>query len=377
MTKFNYKTFQNKDRVYTEIRSLKGISKLWIWNDDVKEYQPPKKGKIYQTRKRVLKFGKTQRITKFFETLEQARQWQIEADNCSPVYEKQIIDVKFKDILANWQTRILPKLKENTQVGYQKIIIKYFVPLLNVEMKDFNSKVVDDWIDFLLESPRTHRRSTFIHELDLLSAILNFHIEYSDNFVSPIKKRHRKAIQVKDSEFRGKDLSESDFFKFRSELSKLKHGHLFSTMATVQFFQALRVSEVAAIHWEDIVLNDISPVESRIIISRSIKWIRKAGAIPRLENNFKNSKANGGLKEQPIFEETYKRLTAFSNAEEEAAELTDVMPFLLESKLVDRGAVYSKASLWQEHVVTDQRLVTGQNPASAKEVGKQIAMLVG
>ncbi len=72
-----------------------------------------------------------------------------------------------------------------------------------------------------------------------------------------------------------------------------------------------------------------------------------------------------------------KRLTAFSNAEEEAAELTDVMPFLLESKLVDRGAVYSKASLWQEHVVTDQRLVTGQNPASAKEVGKQIAMLVG
>ncbi len=71
-----------------------------------------------------------------------------------------------------------------------------------------------------------------------------------------------------------------------------------------------------------------------------------------------------------------KKLTGFSNAEEEAAKLTNVMPFLLESKLVERGGVYSKASLWQEHVVNDQRLVTGQNPASAKEVGKQVALLV-
>ncbi len=71
-----------------------------------------------------------------------------------------------------------------------------------------------------------------------------------------------------------------------------------------------------------------------------------------------------------------KHLTGFSNAEEDAAELTDVMPFLLESKLIERGGIYSKASLWQEHVVNDQRLVTGQNPASAKEVGKQVAMIV-
>lgn len=71
-----------------------------------------------------------------------------------------------------------------------------------------------------------------------------------------------------------------------------------------------------------------------------------------------------------------KNLTGFSNAEEAAAELTDVMPFLLETKLVDRGGIYSKANLWQKHVVTDQRLVTGQNPASAEGVGEQVAKLV-
>lgn len=73
---------------------------------------------------------------------------------------------------------------------------------------------------------------------------------------------------------------------------------------------------------------------------------------------------------------TGKKLTGFSNAEEDAAGLTDVMPFLLESKLVERGAHYSKADLWKEHVIVDQRLVTGQNPASAEGVGAQVARLI-
>jgi putative intracellular protease/amidase len=72
-----------------------------------------------------------------------------------------------------------------------------------------------------------------------------------------------------------------------------------------------------------------------------------------------------------------KRVTGFSNDEEEAAELTKVVPFLLESALIDRGGRYQKAAgLWREHVVTDGRLVTGQNPASAAGVGKAVAELL-
>ena len=71
-----------------------------------------------------------------------------------------------------------------------------------------------------------------------------------------------------------------------------------------------------------------------------------------------------------------KDLTAFSNDEEEAAGLTRVVPFLLESKLRERGANYSKAGLWQEKVVVSDRLITGQNPASAKKVGEEIARLL-
>jgi len=72
-----------------------------------------------------------------------------------------------------------------------------------------------------------------------------------------------------------------------------------------------------------------------------------------------------------------KRVTGFSNDEEEAAKLTKVVPFLLESRLIERGGRYEKAiGLWKEHVVTDGRLVTGQNPASAAGVGREVARLL-
>lgn len=71
-----------------------------------------------------------------------------------------------------------------------------------------------------------------------------------------------------------------------------------------------------------------------------------------------------------------KRLAAFSDAEEEAVGLTKVVPFLLETELVKRGAKYTKAGLWQAHVVTDGRLVSGQNPASATGVGEAMAKLL-
>jgi putative intracellular protease/amidase len=65
-----------------------------------------------------------------------------------------------------------------------------------------------------------------------------------------------------------------------------------------------------------------------------------------------------------------KRINAFTNEEETAVKLENVVPFLLESKLVEHGAIFEKSELWQKHVTVDQRVVTGQNPASAKGVGE-------
>ncbi len=67
-----------------------------------------------------------------------------------------------------------------------------------------------------------------------------------------------------------------------------------------------------------------------------------------------------------------KKVNAFTNEEEDAVGLTEVVPFLLETKLIERGAIFEKSGLWQPHVVVDQRLITGQNPASAKSVGEEL-----
>ena len=71
-----------------------------------------------------------------------------------------------------------------------------------------------------------------------------------------------------------------------------------------------------------------------------------------------------------------KTLAAFTNEEEEAVELTEQMPFLLETKLIERGAQHTEAPNFQPHVVVSDRLVTGQNPASATETAKAIVQLL-
>lgn len=71
-----------------------------------------------------------------------------------------------------------------------------------------------------------------------------------------------------------------------------------------------------------------------------------------------------------------KRVTGFTNDEEEAIGLTQVVPFLLEDGLKNAGGKFVKAPNWQANVVVDDRLVTGQNPASAKGVAEAIIKLL-
>lgn len=67
-----------------------------------------------------------------------------------------------------------------------------------------------------------------------------------------------------------------------------------------------------------------------------------------------------------------KRVSAFTNEEEAAVGLTDVVPFLLQTRLEERGAKHSGAANFVVHVVRDGRLVTGQNPASATGVAEAV-----
>lgn len=67
-----------------------------------------------------------------------------------------------------------------------------------------------------------------------------------------------------------------------------------------------------------------------------------------------------------------KKLTGFSNTEEAAVGLTDVVPFLVEDALKANGGRYSRAEDWTSHAVVDGNLITGQNPASSEATAKAL-----
>jgi putative intracellular protease/amidase len=67
-----------------------------------------------------------------------------------------------------------------------------------------------------------------------------------------------------------------------------------------------------------------------------------------------------------------KNITGFTNTEEEAVQLTEVVPFLLEDELKNKGGIYSKKEDWASYVVKDGLLITGQNPASSAAAAKEL-----
>jgi putative intracellular protease/amidase len=71
-----------------------------------------------------------------------------------------------------------------------------------------------------------------------------------------------------------------------------------------------------------------------------------------------------------------KKVTGFTNSEEEGVQLTKVVPYLLEDELKAKGGIYSSGSDWSSYVVKDGKLITGQNPASSEEAAKALLAML-
>jgi len=67
-----------------------------------------------------------------------------------------------------------------------------------------------------------------------------------------------------------------------------------------------------------------------------------------------------------------KKVTGFTNTEEAAVQLTDIVPFLVENMLTENGGIYSKKEDWAAYAIQDRNLITGQNPASSELVAEKL-----
>ncbi len=71
-----------------------------------------------------------------------------------------------------------------------------------------------------------------------------------------------------------------------------------------------------------------------------------------------------------------KKVTGFSNSEEDAVGLTEVVPFLIEDEFKAQGALYEKGPDWQSFVLVEGQLITGQNPGSSEEAAVKLLELL-
>lgn len=105
--------------------------------------------------------------------------------------------------------------------------------------------------------------------------------------------------------------------------------------------------------------NSIALIESFYANNKPVAAVCHA---PAVFKNTKDSEGNALV--------NGKRVTCFSNTEEEAVQLTNVVPFLVEDMLKANGGHYLKKDDWQSYAVEDGLLITGQNPASSELVAE-------
>jgi integrase len=216
-------------------------------------------------------------------------------------------------MMEEWKRRRFAHIAYSTQVQYDKVLRLHFETLLPLTIYEITPKRIDAWLDELkantILSTKRLTRISYGHELSLLSTILKYYQDYYDDsvFQFPIKQRHRDAIRLSRPRTDvPKDLSEIEFLKFRDELRQCKNGPMLACLATVQYYQALRISEAAGLYWEDVHLHLEEPRNSRIKIVRSVCYPHRGGEEAFIKGGFKNSSSNKGVKEQPMFPEVFE-----------------------------------------------------------------------
>ena len=103
--------------------------------------------------------------------------------------------------------------------------------------------------------------------------------------------------------------------------------------------------------------NSIALIEGFIAANKPVAAVCHAPAV------LLNAKDSNG---EPLVKG--KQVTGFTNSEEAAVQLTDIVPYLLEDQLVEKGGFFNKAEDWHSLAVVDGLIITGQNPASSAAV---------
>lgn len=328
--RFDPKKYQGKKRLFVKVAGAAGIHRIWVWDAVQAEYRAPSFGQAFVARRyEATAQGGRKRVKAVFGTLEEAREWvRYLAPSSSGIasaptpmavgsVQSVVPDLgpTFQEVYDAFWKKKVSKLGRGTQANYRRYVRLHFASVMDLPIRTIAPRFVDDlleeWRGSVGRFHQSKSRTCFKHELSVLRSVLRFYQEYYDDpeFRFPLKERHARDAVLAKAPPKHKDFTEEEFVRFRDALAKRKHGALFSVMATVQFYQALRISEVAALRQEDLRLNFRSPRESSLQVCQHVVYPRVGKEKPLVEDGFKN--ARGGqdsVKEQPLWSETFAAL---------------------------------------------------------------------
>lgn len=147
-------------------------------------------------------------------------------------------------------------------------------------------------------------RSTCLQYVKMLNLYFDY---YQLMRITEITPKHFDEWLRREMRRPDRDLPRSAFERVRACMMEL-YGEMWWALFTVQWCEALRISEAAALCWEDVRLNTAKPSASCIHVCRHVLWTRVPGEEPLVESGFKNSSANGGSKLLPVFPEAFAAL---------------------------------------------------------------------
>jgi integrase len=216
---------------------------------------------------------------------------------------------RFEEVVEMWQAARWKIFAESTRRLYVKLL-RYLEYFRGMYARSITPAVIDEWLRHMTSekvvSKQHSTRENYRHELEVLSGILRYYSEYHDDpsFVFPIKRRHHEAAIVRKVRNKRKDpMTPEQFEAWASSLRGQEEGLLKEALARTQRSGALRISEAAAIHWDDINW------EKRFVtIRRAVIWGRGKEVEPFIQNGFKN----GDKKEVPLTPDAYRALKGLS-----------------------------------------------------------------
>lgn len=289
-------------RTSIEVKGYNGISRNVVWNIDKEKYESPKRGKLYLAHRYVAVGSRRKREVKHFDTIEEARQWQVNTQSSvmSSRTTKENLSPSLGEVIELWKNS-WHSLAINTKLQYKKCL-PFYDTLLSMKIESISAQEIDS----LILAWRTRKggyraiRTSFEKELETLTYIFSW---YNKNFDqskghNPFKDRHWKNIVLKKKvKPKRKHMSDEEIDAFLNALAE--DSKMYYALAFTQLYQVMRVSETAAM-----TRVNLDSKSKTYMLDSHVIWPRhqEEGLEPRIELGTKNIAA-GDVHTMHLFNE--------------------------------------------------------------------------